>query len=262
MEWSRLEERLRTLVELHLTIFTPGRRVQESALQQLARAMQAGARYEDEKQIVPNVYTVLVSPGSLAEWQDSALLEGLLDAIKRVAAENNLVFAAPPTLTVGEDTSLNAGELRVIASHSVGKVAETQGVGERAQETEPNIPPNAFLIVEGTRVYPLTQSVVNIGRRLDNHVVIDDPRVSRTHAQLRAVKGRYILFDLNSTGGTYVNGQRVSQSILYPGDVISLAGVALIYGQDNPPPRRDLIETKPLSPESGERTTVHWSKSE
>lgn len=115
--------------------------------------------------------------------------------------------------------------------------------------------------MEGTKVFPLTQSVINIGRRLDNHIVIDDPRVSRRHAQLRAIRGWYILFDLNSTGGTYVNGQRVTQSILYPGDVISLAGVPLIYGQDNPPPRHDLIDTKPLSPESGERDTIIWNKS-
>jgi pSer/pThr/pTyr-binding forkhead associated (FHA) protein len=51
-------------------------------------------------------------------------------------------------------------------------------------------------------------------------IVIDDPRVSRNHAQLRDT-GRFVLFDLNSTGGPQ-NGQRTSQTVLYPGDVISL----------------------------------------
>jgi hypothetical protein len=37
--------------------------------------------------------------------------------------------------------------------------------------------------------------------------------------------------------------------VLYPGDVISLAGVALIFGQDNPPPRPDLANTSPLDKE-------------
>ena len=46
------------------------------------------------------------------------------------------------------------------------------------------------------------------------------------------VRDRFVLFDLNSSGGTFVNGQRTDQSILYPGDVISLAGVTLIFGQD------------------------------
>jgi pSer/pThr/pTyr-binding forkhead associated (FHA) protein len=76
--------------------------------------------------------------------------------------------------------------------------------------------------------------VVNIGRRPDNNLVIDDPSVSRVHAQLRAIRGQMVLFDLESTGGTYVNGQRVASSILYPGDVISLAHTQLVYGQDAP----------------------------
>ena len=108
------------------------------------------------------------------------------------------------------------------------------------------IPEDAFVIIDGIRVVPLNQTIVNIGRRIENTLVVDDPRVSRTHAQLRAINGRYIIFDLNSTGGTLVNGKRVNQSVLYPGDVISLAGAELIYGQKNPPPRPDLKETLPL----------------
>ena len=134
---------------------------------------------------------------------------------------------------------------------------QTSMGNEENQEAD-NIPENAFLIVEGVKVHPLTESVVNIGRRLENQLVIDDPRVSRNHAQLRAIKGRFVLFDLNSTGGTFVNGQRTSQTVLYPGDVISLAGVALIFGQDNPPPRPDMANTSPLNPDPGtsERPTA------
>ena len=108
------------------------------------------------------------------------------------------------------------------------------------------IPEDAFVIVDGVKVIPLTTPLVRIGRRLENNLVLDDPRVSRTHAELRAINGRYVLFDLNSTGGTFVNGLRITQSVVYPGDVISLAGVNLVYGQKNPPPRIDLKETSPL----------------
>jgi pSer/pThr/pTyr-binding forkhead associated (FHA) protein len=79
----------------------------------------------------------------------------------------------------------------------------------------------------------LNGGVVNIGRRPDNHLVIDDARISRLHAQLRLVRGRYMLFDLESTGGTFINGERIRQHTLRPGDVISLAGVPLVYGQDD-----------------------------
>ncbi|MBP8857500.1 MAG: FHA domain-containing protein, partial [Anaerolineaceae bacterium] len=78
--------------------------------------------------------------------------------------------------------------------------------------------------------------VINIGRREDNHLVIEDLRISRTHAQLRARMGKYVIFDLGSTGGTFVNGQRVTQAILAPGDVISLAGLTLIYSETRTDP--------------------------
>lgn len=114
-----------------------------------------------------------------------------------------------------------------------------------ADETGP-IPEEAFLVVDGVKVIPLTRPVISIGRRVENTVVLDDPRVSRSHAELRAVKGRYVLYDLKSTGGSFVNGVRVTQSLLYPGDIISLAGVNVVYGQKNPPPRPDLKDTAPL----------------
>jgi hypothetical protein len=63
--------------------------------------------------------------------------------------------------------------------------------------------------------------------------LIDDPRVSRVHAQIRAVRGRYVIFDLDSTGGTYVNGERIRQCPLTPGDVISLSSLPLVYGQED-----------------------------
>jgi pSer/pThr/pTyr-binding forkhead associated (FHA) protein len=94
------------------------------------------------------------------------------------------------------------------------------------------LPQNAFLIVDGMQIFPLSQGVINIGRRQDNQLIIDDTRISRVHAQLRAIKGRYVIFDLESSGGTFVNGERIRRSTLYPGDVISLSGVPLVFGQD------------------------------
>jgi pSer/pThr/pTyr-binding forkhead associated (FHA) protein len=131
---------------------------------------------------------------------------------------------------------------------------DTDTHGERADSAV--IPESAFLIVDGVKEFPLRKPVVNVGRRLDNDLVIDDPRVSRHHAQLRAIKSRYVLFDLNSSGGTFINGQRTSQTVLYPGDVISLAGVSLIFGQDIPLPQRDLGHTGPRSQAGADRATA------
>lgn len=117
-------------------------------------------------------------------------------------------------------------------------------------ETNDAIPRNAFLIIEGVKIHPLNEAVINIGRRFENHIIIDDPRVSRQHAQLRAINGHFVLFDLSSTSGTFVNGQRASQVVLYSGDVISLAGVTLIFSQNNPD-LPDLVDTSPLGETEG-----------
>jgi len=113
-------------------------------------------------------------------------------------------------------------------------------------ETNDAIPQNAILIIEGVIVHSLKESVINIGRKLGNHITIDDPRISRQHAQLRAIQGHFVLFDLDSMGGTFVNGQRTTQIVLYPGDMISLAGVTMIFAQDDPTLRSGQVETSPL----------------
>lgn len=99
------------------------------------------------------------------------------------------------------------------------------------EKTQDEIPDNAFLIVNGAEVFPLKKSIITIGRMADNDLVIQEVRISRYHAQLRAVKGQYILVDLQSTGGTSVNGEKIQKTELYPGDVLSFAGVPVIYGQ-------------------------------
>ena len=122
----------------------------------------------------------------------------------------------------------------------------TQKRETNTPKTNAVIPQNAILIIEGVIVHSLKEPVINIGRKLENEITIDDPRISRHHAQLRAINGHFVLFDLNSTGGTFVNGQRTSQVVIYPGDLISLAGVALIYAQNDPALRSDQVETAPL----------------
>ncbi len=100
----------------------------------------------------------------------------------------------------------------------------------------------AFLVVNGVDLFPLKLQITSIGRKIDNVLVLNDPRVSRLHAEVRCFRGRYVVFDMGSSGGTYVNGHRVSHSVVYDGDVISLAGVQLVFRQKNLP-RPDLNKT-------------------
>jgi pSer/pThr/pTyr-binding forkhead associated (FHA) protein len=258
---DQLESKIQTLVEDQLTAILPGLTVEDRVIQRLATALKQNIiEQKDKGPVAPNVFTLIVATDSAPIWKEPRIMDALKTIISTAAKDVGLRFESQPTITVTTDDSYTEKEVSVVASHKLEPMEDTQNMSmgvEKSDENVDMIPENAFLIVEGVKVYPLKDTVVNIGRRLENHLVIDDPRISRNHAQLRAIKGRFVLFDLNSTGGSFVNGQRTSQTVLYPGDVISLAGVALIFGQDNPPPRPDLFETTPLSdPGNSERPTA------
>ncbi len=71
----------------------------------------------------------------------------------------------------------------------------------------------------------LTKTIIRIGRGGDNDVVLMDREVSRHHAEIRAEGEGYVLADLGSTNGTFVNDQRVTRPTrLRDGDQVSLAG--------------------------------------
>jgi pSer/pThr/pTyr-binding forkhead associated (FHA) protein len=255
-----LEARLQTLLEVQLLKYLPGFKAEDKVYQDLAAAMHNGLKEQDGYTFAPNVYVIIAHPSTLARWRsEPRLVKELAEALQIAGEEAGFAFLADPTVTTAADTDMAADETHIIASFGSEGVAETQGMTANSEPETPvdPIPPNAFLILGGTKIIPLNRPVINIGRRLDNQVIIDDPRVSRNHAQLRVAKGRFALFDLNSTGGTFINGQRANKSILYPGDVISLAGVTLIFGQDLPAGRgKEKGKTEPKSPFSADRPTA------
>ncbi|MGA7194653.1 MAG: FHA domain-containing protein [Anaerolineales bacterium] len=71
--------------------------------------------------------------------------------------------------------------------------------------------------------YPLEGDQLTIGRDSNNGVAINDAEISRKHARLTFQGGKYVLEDLGSTNGTFVNGQRLAGPVvLKSGDVVSL----------------------------------------
>ncbi len=71
--------------------------------------------------------------------------------------------------------------------------------------------------------YPITKESITIGRETINEVILYDPEASRRHAQISRVEGRYVIEDLGSTNGTFVNGRQISGRVsLNNGDVIDI----------------------------------------
>ncbi len=184
-------------------------------------------------------FTLRIHPDTyqeLVNLQD--LLESLSQVIQLAADEENITFLGEPAIHVEVDKTIRKGDIQIEADTLAETHGHTAAVSLMPAPQPPAnaIPHEAYLIIEGKETYILNLPVINIGRREDNHLVIEDLRISRTHAQLRARMGKYVIFDLGSTGGTFVNGQRITQAVLTPGDVISLAGLTLIYSETSPDP--------------------------
>jgi pSer/pThr/pTyr-binding forkhead associated (FHA) protein len=104
------------------------------------------------------------------------------------------------------------------------------------------------------QVFPLTEGVLTIGREAYNDVVLIDPEASRKHAQISFQAGRYVIEDLGSTNGTYVNGRQImTPTTLSRGDVIEVGEMARILFQG---PSSDIAETMMRAPSSSRDATM------
>jgi len=256
--FSRLEARMEALIEGSFArMFSGGIHPRDVALR-LARALEdsAAAGIPATRFVVrlnpADVETLLSAHPQLAQLLSTELLN--------LARETRLTLAKPPAVILVPDPRVNSGTMRVAAEAAETAELSTQSLTP-IRPASPPAPHNAFVILDGERTLPLIDSVVSVGRRFDNHIILDDPRVSRAHAQLRLRFGHYVVYDLGSTGGTFVNGKQVEECVLRPGDVISLGGVTLIYGEDAPLPAKRVPlppgtpGTRPVPPVPGARPT-------
>jgi hypothetical protein len=75
----------------------------------------------------------------------------------------------------------------------------------------------------------------SIGRGHGNGLVIEGKEISRRHALIDRVGGKYIIEDLNSRNGVLINGRRLEMAVLSPGDVITIEKVKVIFGLHDEP---------------------------
>ncbi len=84
------------------------------------------------------------------------------------------------------------------------------------------------------REIPLGNGTLTIGRLPENDVQLEDLAVSGHHAKLVHEGGNYVLYDENSTNGSYVNGEKVQRKVLGNGDAV-LIGPHLLTLEDEQP---------------------------
>ena len=85
---------------------------------------------------------------------------------------------------------------------------------------------------DGETSFPLTRDSTALGRHKNNDVVVSDPKVSSFHARIDKTREGYLILDLKSRNGSFVNGKRVESALLKTGDEVRLGTARLIYKVD------------------------------
>lgn len=168
-----------------------------------------------DRTLVPNAFTIALGPSDherISSWDD-ALADELADAVTDHARQQHYAFLGPVSVAFERDEELDTGVFRVRSARVRGSIAPATA----ATAT----PAHPVLDVDGTR-YQLTGRSTVIGRGSDADVVLDDPGVSRRHAEVRIADGQASVHDLGSTNGTVVDGRRTDSAVLADGSVITM----------------------------------------
>ena len=89
-----------------------------------------------------------------------------------------------------------------------------------------------FVVRSGPRAGKEFQlgEITNIGRdAMQNDIALDDSAMSRQHAKVKLEDGQFVLYDLASTNGTFVNGERIYRHVLADGDRITIGETEFIF---------------------------------
>jgi hypothetical protein len=168
------------------------------------------------QRIVPNDFTVLLSAADHTGFADieDALRTELVEACREYAREEGYHFMGPVTVELQVDNSLKPGRF---------------GIASQLKQPEPGKRPGTIVMPSGDRI-TLKDGKNLIGRLADCVVVVSDGNTSRHHAQIHRAGSGFVISDLGSTNGTFVNGERLIADLrLADGDIITLGSVNLRF---------------------------------
>ncbi|MFW6599030.1 FhaA domain-containing protein [Propionibacteriaceae bacterium Y2011] len=191
----------------------------------LQRELDAEAKLMSRtKKLVPNDFTVILSAHDYDRLvpYGKTLNAEIIPELKDHAKERGYVFNGPIRLNLEVDDSLPTGRF-VVESQAVAAV----DTDDRA-DTEMLQAANLVLEVNGMR-HPLQPPGFTIGRGSDADLRINDPGISRRHAEIQVhANGLMRVVDLGSTNGIVVNGNRVREANVTDGTRIEIGSTRML----------------------------------
>ena len=219
----------------------------------LAKEMEDNQMVSVSRVYVPNHYRVFLSPQDREQFSsyEPAMRKELSDYLLEHARQESLALTSRPQIEFHTDDRLDLGEFGIQAqllappeeehvaaaepaAPSAGDFGHTMVYSpDRAVRTLDSVPDRrqALLVGDGRRNVLSGQRVV-VGRSRECDVVLSDPNVSRRHAELRRGENGWHVVDLGSTNGVKVNGHRVEQMALRPGDRVTIGLTDLTFELD------------------------------
>jgi hypothetical protein len=208
----------------------------------LAREMEQHKSSSVSRTYVPNEYRVFLSPRDRQRFADyeEALAAELGGYLLEHARRERLAMLSKPVIEFENDRRLGLGEFgiqtRLVQPHDAPDAAPAPDpnagrtmiystanrVAEPLEQRARDRHETALLIVDGKRLV-VGPAGVTLGRSRQCDVVLNDPNVSRQHAEIRPRGGSWVLNDLGSTNGSSLNGRRIEgPEVVKPGDEVEV----------------------------------------
>ena len=220
----------------------------------LAREMEEHKSHSVSRMYAPNEYRVYLSRRDRERFADEEghLTSELAGYLLEHARRENLALRSRPVVQFITDERLGLGEFGIQTrtsapapggsqQHAVARPPDPGAGGrtmiystserqaEQLQEPARSDQRTALLLIDGKRLV-VGASGVTMGRSRQCEVTVDDPNVSRQHAEIRPRGGSWVLTDLGSTNGSQLNGRRLAApTVLKPGDQIELGTTTLTF---------------------------------
>jgi hypothetical protein len=227
-----IERKLETFFENKLQSFF-NKNPLISLTDELIEEFENNVRFMNDIRIAPNIFKIFIreknhfNNDELKEWREFAQ-----QLITELTENNSYKLSGPIHIETFFDETIKK-DRDIFATHSISASGKTISILTETPLLSDNEKlPSAFMILWNEEIYKLSNNITNIGRRDDNDLIIDNLRVSRLHAQIRKMKDGFMLFDIDSTVGTKVNGHLIKQHQLSNGDVIEIADIPLIFSCD------------------------------
>jgi hypothetical protein len=181
-----------------------------------------------DRRLVPNSFHVELSPADYERLSPygTTLADELTDMLREHAHEQSYVFTGPVSISFDKADDLSTGRFHV-RSAAMARVtpADERNVRDTAVRRA-----QVVLEVNGMR-HTLEPPGLVIGRGTAADLRVNDPGVSRRHAEIRVVPGGLVpqvsVVDLGSTNGVFVNGQRVKQATLEDGSEVRVGNTTM-----------------------------------